>query len=151
MAGVSRKEIGDYVKHVRKADFQPYAFPQSWWHLRLHSDASEGVRLLQQFGFVCVTLSNGSANLLQHVSLAGGIEWDNVIDLAKHRVYKPHVEAYRTVEADTGFKPNETLMVTANPTFGDIEGSAAIGMPSQVIRQAEGPANIIELAKMLSS
>jgi hypothetical protein len=41
------------------------------------------------------------------------------------------------------------MMVTANPTFGDIEGSAAIGMQSQVIRH--GYSNtIIELAEMMN-
>lgn len=146
MASVSRDEIGDYVRHVRKNDFTPYTFPQSWWDLKLHPDAAEGVLTLQMAGYDCVTLSNGAADLLRHVSEAGGIKWDKIIDLAKHRVYKPHVDAYRTVEAETGIKPADCLMVTANPTFGDIEGAAAIGMPSQVIRQAEGPANIIELA-----
>lgn len=146
MAGVSRDEISDYVRHVRKNDFSPYTFPESWWNLNLHPDAAEGVKLLQSAGYACVTLSNGDASLLQHVSVRGGVFWDSVIDLAKHRVYKPHVDAYRTVEKETGFKPEECLMVTANPTFGDIEGSAAIGMSSQVIRQSEGPANIIELA-----
>ena len=87
-----------------------------------------------------------AADLLEHVSRRGGILWDKIIDLASHRVYKPHVDAYRTVEKEMKVKPAGTLMVTANPTFGDIEGAAAIGMPSQVIRQPDGPANIIELA-----
>jgi hypothetical protein len=39
-------------------------------------------------------------------------------------------------------------MVTANPTFGDIEGAKAIGMQSQVIRHSY-PNTIIELAEML--
>ena len=146
MDGVSRNEIGDYVRHVRKNDFTPYRFPDSWRSLPLHPDAAEGVKLLQSAGYVCVTLSNGDASLLRHVSVCGGVYWDSVIDLAKHRVYKPHIDAYRTIEKETQFKPDECLMVTANPTFGDIEGSAAIGMLSQVIRQPEAPANIIELA-----
>ena len=146
MAGVSRDEIGDYVRHVRKNDFTPYQFPASWLELPLHPDAAEGVQLLQAAGYKCVTLSNGAADLLGHVSRRGGIFWDKIIDLVEHRVYKPHVDAYRTVEKEMKVKPAETLMVTANPTFGDIEGAAAIGMPSQVIRQAEGLANIIELA-----
>ena len=146
MDAVSRDEIGDYVRHVRKNDFTPYQFPPSWLELALHPDAAEGVGLLQSAGYKCVTLSNGSADLLGHVSRRGGVFWDRIIDLVAHRVYKPHVDAYRTVESETKVKPADCLMVTANPTFGDIEGSAAIGMPSQVIRQAEGPANIIELA-----
>ncbi|XZE52535.1 HAD family hydrolase [Planctomycetaceae bacterium SH139] len=146
MAGVSRDEISESVQHVRKNDFTSYQFPQSWWELSLHPDAAEGIRLLQRSQYKCVTLSNGAANLLDTVSRNGGVFWDRIIDLAKHRVYEPHVDAYRTVEKETGFKPKECLMVTANPTFGDIEGSAAIGMPSQVIRQPDGPSNIIELA-----
>lgn len=151
MDGVSRDEIRDYVAHVRRNDFSPYKFPGSWWGLKLHADAREGIKRLRDAGFKCVTLSNGPAELLHYVSATpdGDIGWDRIIDLAKHRVYKPHIDAYRTVEKDTGFKPHETLMVTANPTFGDIEGSAAIGMPSQVIRQPGTPQTIIELAELL--
>jgi 2-haloacid dehalogenase len=149
MAGISRDEIGDYVRHVRQNDFTPYKFPPSWLALPLHTDSAEGVQLLQAAGYKCVTLSNGAADLLGLVSRRGGLFWDNIIDLAAHRVYKPHVDAYRTVQKEMNVKPAETLMVTANPTFGDIEGAAAIGMPSQVIRQADGPANIIELARWL--
>lgn len=149
MASVPREEIAAYVRHVRKNDFTPYTFPDSWWELKAHSDSAEGIAKLRDAGFKCVTLSNGSANLLQTVSQANGIEWDAVIDLAFYRVYKPHVDAYRTVEKAVGFKPAETLMVTANPTFGDIEGSAAIGMPSQVIRHGH-PNTIVELAEKLN-
>jgi hypothetical protein len=54
----------------------------------------------------------------------------------------------RQSNAKRDSKPEETLMVTANPTFGDIEGAAAIGMPSQVIRHGY-PNTVIELAEML--
>ena len=146
MSGVSRDQIRDYVEHVHKEDFSPFAFPREWWELKCHQDAAEGIAKIQALGIECVTLSNGSVDLLEHVSVRGGIYWNHLVNLAEHRVYKPNINAYWTVMADTGYKPSETLMVTANPTFGDIEGSAAIGMPSQVIRQPEGLANIIELA-----
>lgn len=150
MAGVSRNEISAYVAHVRRNDFAPFEFPRSWWDLRLHPDSAAGVRMLQDEGFCCVTLSNGSADLLKHVSERGGIAWDRIIDLAQHKVYKPHVDAYRVVEKETAFAPRETLMVTANPTFGDVEGSASIGMPSQVVRHGY-PNDIVELAQMLKT
>lgn len=149
MDGVRREEIKAYVDHVSKNDFTPYQFPLSWLELSVHPDASEGIQLLQSAGYKCVTLSNGSADLLGHVSRRGNIFWDAIIDLASYRVYKPHIDAYRTVEKETGYKPEECLMVTANPTFGDIEGSAAIGMHSQVIRQPDTPQTIIELAEKL--
>jgi HAD superfamily hydrolase (TIGR01493 family) len=149
MSSISRDEIKAYVEHVRKDDFTPFKFPDSWWHLRTHADVTDGIRRLQDAGFSCVTLSNGSANLLRYVSRQNGILWDFIIDLVSHRVYKPHVDAYRTVEKQLGFTSTETLMVTANPTFGDIEGAAAIGMQSQVIRQPGMPQTIIELAEKL--
>ena len=149
MSGVSRDEIRAYVDHVRKSDFTPFEFPQSWWDLKAHPDAAEGIKQLDAAGYCCVALSNGRKDLLGHVSFMNRVVWGHIVDMAKHRVYKPNVDAYRTIEMDLGFKPAETLMVTANPTFGDIEGSAAIGMQSMVIRH--GPPNtIIELAKMLT-
>lgn len=150
MAGVPGIEIADYVRHVRSNDFSPYQFPKSWWNLKLHSDACEGIAMLQSQGYQCVTLSNGTAELLAHVSEAGGVRWDTIIDLVKNRVYKPHLDAYRTVEKETGFTPEQCLMVTANPTFGDVEGSRAIGMNCIVIRHGS-PESIIELANLLQN
>lgn len=150
MSGVSRAEIAAYVAHVKKADFTPYEFPASWWKLQAHPDAATGIKSLQDMGYKCVTLSNGGRELLHEISEDNGIFWDEVIDLMKYKVYKPHEAAYATVLAETAIYPRETLMVTANPTFGDIEGSAAIGMPSQVIRHGY-PDTIIELAEMLTT
>jgi HAD superfamily hydrolase (TIGR01493 family) len=150
MSGVSREEIKAYVAHVRKDDFTPFEFPKSWWQLKAHHDSKEGINMLQSSGFLCVALSNGDCNLIDEISERNGFDFDYLIDLAgRHRVYKPNVDAYRTIEKDLGYKPEETLMVTANPTFGDVEGSAAIGMSSQVIRQPGTPQTIIELATML--
>lgn len=148
MSGISREEIKAYVEHVRKEDFTPYTFPDSWWKLKAHSDSAKGITKLQDAGFTCVTLSNGSANLLRYISRKNGIFWDFIVDLAREQVYKPHIDAYRKVEKAVGFKPSETLIVTANPTFGDIEGSAAIGMMSQVIRQPDTPQTIAALAEI---
>jgi FMN phosphatase YigB (HAD superfamily) len=148
MTGVSRDEIKAYVEHVRKDDFTPYEFPKSWMDIPVFKDVAWGIRDLRRAGYKCWALSNGSLYLLSHIAIRNFVELHGVVDLVKHRVYKPHVDAYRTIEIETGFKPEETLMVTANPTFGDIEGAAAIGMPSQVIRHGY-PNTVIELAEML--
>lgn len=148
MSGISIEEIKQYSDHVHKDDFTPFDFPQSWWKLRAHKDASCGIIQLQRLGYRCVALSNGSPQLIKAVSAANLIEWDHIIDLVSHQVYKPHVDAYRMIEKDLGYKPEDTLMVTANPTFGDIEGAAEIGMQSQVIRHGY-PNSIIELAELL--
>lgn len=149
MSSINRNEIKAYVDHVHKNDFSIFEFPNSWWNLKAHPDVKDGIKTLQSAGFVCVTLSNGSRELLSTISLRNDINWDHIIDLAKYKVYKPHEAAYATVLAETSFYPRETLMITANPTFGDVEGAAAIGMQSRVIRQPGTPQTIIELAKQL--
>lgn len=149
MSGIDRSEIRTYVNHVKRNDFSPYKFPASWYAIPAHPDAKEGIDALRAAGYQCVTLSNGSADLLTYVSAMADLEWNWIIDLAKYRVYKPNVDAYRTVKKETGFHPDECLMVTANPTFGDLEGATAIGMPSKVIRQPGELADINALAQWL--
>ena len=72
--------------------------------------------------------------MIKIISESNNIYWDYIINLNEHKVYKPHFDAYKTIEKDTNFKPSETLMVTANPKFGDIEGARNINMRSAVIR-----------------
>lgn len=148
MDGVSRDEIKHYVAHVRKNDFTPYDFPKSWWDLKAFDDVKPGIEKLQSMGLRCVALSNGSHALLRHLAACNDFDFDFVVDLVFHRVYKPHAAAYLTIEKDIGVAPVDTLMVTANPTFGDIEGSGAVGMFSQVIRHGY-PHTVLELADTL--
>jgi 2-haloalkanoic acid dehalogenase type II len=145
MEGIPREQIRSYVEHVRQNDFSPFVFPDEWWELKAHADAAPGIRNLQAEGYCCVALSNGSHGLLTRIAAANDIYWDHIVDLAAHRVYKPHLDAYRTVENDTSYEPANTLMVTANPTFGDVEGAAAVGMKSMIIRQGY-PHTILDIA-----
>lgn len=151
LQGVSRAEIKAYSDHVNAEDFTPFNFPNAWWDLKLHADSGVAINRLLNDGFACVAMSNGSVDLIKHVSANGGVTWTHIVDLIAHGVYKPHTEAYYAIEKQTGYKPEETLMVTANPTFGDIEGAAAIGMQSQVIRHPGTPLTIIELAEKLEA
>lgn len=151
MSNVEKEEIKNYVNHVRKNNFTEFEFPQSWWNLKAHPDSAQGIRTLQSAGFSCIALSNGSLALLSSISYKNNIYWNHIVDLVSEKVYKPHVDAYKTIEKCFGFKPEQTLMVTANPTFGDIEGSSAIGMKSQVIRNPETPQTIIGLANTIIS
>jgi len=145
MSSVDKNDIKTYVNHVTKNDFTPFEFPESWYNLEPHPDSVQGIKLLQSYNIKCVTLSNGSKELISKISEKCGINWDYIIDLVKHKAYKPHnLDAYRAIEKDLGVQPSETLMVTANPTFGDIEGSSAVGIKSQVIRHGY-PNTIIEL------
>jgi 2-haloalkanoic acid dehalogenase type II len=146
-AALSPDLISDYVRHVRSTTFSPYTFPPAWHDLPAHPDATEGILMLRKSGIACVALSNGTPELIRHLSRRAEILWDCVIDLAAREVYKPHLDAYRAVEAVFGPPPEETMMVTANPTFGDVEGAVAVGMQAWVIRHGY-PNTIIELAEM---
>lgn len=148
MSGVPKEEIANYVDHVSRDDFRPYTFPASWYRLPVHQDVVEGIRRLRANGFWIAAMSNGTPELIHAIASNAGFAFDQVVDLAKAKVYKPHKEAYREVQLQTGYKPSETLMVTANPTFGDIEGAASAGMRSQVIRHGH-PNTVIELAETL--
>jgi 2-haloalkanoic acid dehalogenase type II len=151
MSTVPKAEIKSYVAHVNRADFSPFAFPESWWKLKAHPDAADGLRAIKKLGIKCFAMSNGSVELIEHISSANGIRWDGVIDFRKAKIYKPHPDAYRVAQTQTGFMPAASLMITANPTFGDVEGSQSIGMQCQVIRQGgKYPNTIIDLADLLS-
>ncbi len=84
--------------------------------------------------------------LLKHVSEANGIKWDAIVDFVFAGVYKPNARAYQVIVDVAGVDPENVLMVTANPTFGDLAGAADVGMRSQVIRNDGFPATIVELA-----
>lgn len=112
MDDICRHEIKDYVEHVKREDFTPYDFPPDWWDLKAHPDSQNGIVAIQLQGIKCVALSNGSVDLIYRISKRNGIHWDAIIDLVSHRVYKPHVDAYRTVQKDTGFLPHETILST---------------------------------------
>lgn len=131
-----RESVKAYVNHViaNPTAATKFEFGPEWFKLPAHEDAAPGIRKLRENGFICVALSNGTKELIDHLSKAAGIEWDLVIDLAKHGVYKPYSDAYKTVQKETGVRPENSLMVTANPDFGDIEGAMSIGMGTQVIR-----------------
>jgi len=147
VSDVPRQDRIDYGNHVRTVDFSPFNFSPAWYAIKAHADSAKGIQLLQASGIKCVTLSNGSVELLTQISASADIHWDLVIDLTKHRVYKPNPDAYLTVEKELGFKPRDTLMVTANPLFGDVEKATAIGMQTQIIRHGY-PDTVIELADL---
>lgn len=146
MDGIPSEEIRDYVAHVRAENFAPYDFPESWYTLDAHPDSAVGIESLQFQGFKCVALSNGSVDLIDKISINNGIHWDHIVDLVAHKVYKPNRNAYFTIKKDLGTEPEETVMITANPSFGDIEGAYSVGMHAKIIRRPYHTKNIASLA-----
>lgn len=145
MTSVPREEIKAYVDHVRQQEWSPYTFPESWRWLTAHPDSAEGIYRLQQKNIECWTFSNGGWELIGQASHANDIHWNNIVDLSIPKVYKPNAGAYQYLR-DLA-EGRELHIVTANPTFGDIEGAELIGVKSHVIRHGN-PETIIELAEM---
>ena len=149
LSSVDKEEIREYARHLRQEVWSPLNLPSSWATLPAHPDARVGLQKLRDCGFKVCTMSNGPVSLLNEMSRNSGIEWDMLIPIEERHVFKPDPRAYAAVAELFRVKPEQTLMVTANPRFGDIEGSAAIGMPSQVIRHGR-PNDIIELYEWLN-
>lgn len=145
-----KDEIRAYVDHVKKEVWQPLYLPTEWYELPAHPDAAEGIRRLRKRFVVC-TLSNGPVDLQVALSRHAGIDWDWIVPLQMCEVYKPASRAYRVPSGLLNCYTNECLLVTANPTFGDVEGAARCWMRSQVIRQPGCPQTIIELAELLEA
>ena len=145
MRGVPKSQVKAYVDHVRQPEWSPYQFPPSWYALVAHPDAAEGLRMLKDRGIFCWAFSNGNTELIEFNSKKNGIEWDRIIDLSIPQVYKPHPEAYQYLKQEAHSR--QLIIITANPTFGDVEGAASIGVGSRVIRHGH-PNTIIELAEM---
>ncbi len=137
-------EIRDYGAQLRRPEWAPLVLPESWEHLPPYDDSAVGVaRLKQQYRVV--TLSNGPVKLQRKLLSNAGIEVDGIVPLEDFEVYKPRVAAYACACHYLNRHAREVLMVTANPDFGDIDGSARIGMPSLLIRQPGCPQSLHEL------
>lgn len=148
MDGFPGTEIAAYVEHVNQPVWSRYRFGDAWYQLKAHPDSAEGIKQLQIAGYKCVALSNGSRSLIEHISSEAHICWNQIIDLADHQTYKPKRKAYRVAALEIGVAPANTMMVTANATFGDLGGAAAVGMQSYLIRDDDLP-TIVELANRL--
>lgn len=153
--GVERGQIRDYVKHVKSGEWSPICLPDSWKDIPAHDDSAEGIMRLRE-RFTVVTLSNGPMRVLVQMNKNAGIDFDAIVPIEMAKVYKPDLDAYRTVMELFHCHPSEVLMVTANPLFGDLESSKELGIQSIVIRPVGlrsvnvlGPETITELADLL--
>lgn len=152
LSDVDRREISQYVHHVKDVfntrGWMPLTIPESWWDLKAHPDAAEGIARLRT-KYQVVTCSNGPMRLLTHLSKEAGISWDGIIPIEAYQLYKPSPLAYTKIWELMGVKPEACHMVTANPGFGDVEASTKAGMRPHVIRQPGELADIIALASLL--
>lgn len=130
--------VREYAEHVRSKPDEPYTFADEWFGLPAHPGVSNAMQALQRCGLRCVAFSNGDPHLLQTLAIRSGFNWNHIIDIkGNHFPYKPHLDTY-SLPSRLGYKPANTIMVTANKTFGDIEGATDAGMRAVLVDGADG-------------
>jgi 2-haloalkanoic acid dehalogenase type II len=145
---IPTEEINYYGNHIRQQPWQPLNLPNSWQNIPAHPDAAEGIAILRQH-YQVITLSNCPMKLLTKLSKNNHISWDAIIPLESYQIYKPNPKAYQIAIQLMDEHPNNIMMVTANPTFGDIEQATNLDMIPQIIRHSHHPKDILELAKII--
>lgn len=144
------EELKKYSNHVKNSDFSPFPFSEKWFQLRAFDDVASGFELLRRKGIKIVALSNGSIELINALSEKNTLMWDYIIDLTQHGVYKPNMDAYLACVKDTKIPAANTLMVSANKSFGDLESSRSVGMQAALIRNGF-PETILDLVSQIEA
>lgn len=145
---VAAESVRDYVRQVKRPEWEPLRLPPYWLDLKAHLDAAEGIDRLRN-KYRVVTCSNLPLGLLSHLSARAGILWDAIVPLEASRRYKPSQHAYWTVSGVMQTAPEDVTVVTAHADGPDIQGAPNAGMKLQVIRNPGTPQTIIELAEQL--
>jgi 2-haloalkanoic acid dehalogenase type II len=137
LASIPKEEVANYVANSRDATvWAPLMLPDSWLQLQPHDDAPLGLRRLR-LNYTIVALSNAPLWFLSRVFKATRLDFDAIVPLETIQKYKPDPATYKFACDLLRVTPDEAMMITANPTFGDVEGSTGIGMRCQVLSRRE--------------
>jgi 2-haloalkanoic acid dehalogenase type II len=153
MSSIPRESVANYVSgslDCKDESWRPLYLPAEWYKLKAHPDAAPGIKSLRS-KYIVTTMSNGPVELLSHISRANNISWDLITPIELLKVYKRNPEAYLTLCDLFRVHPTEVMIVTANPTFGDVEAAEKLGMQPCVIRNNHPayPKDICDLAQRL--
>lgn len=114
--------------------------PSNWIRFPAWPEVPAAMQRLVDAGVRCCAMSNVPMSVVITMLDNAGIpiEAHDVIPLSMYRVYKPHRIAYMAALDHVGLidDPSQCIMVTANETFGDIEGSHSVGMSQAFIDRA---------------
>lgn len=149
-SGVPIEEVREYVRQVKRPEWAPLELPPSFYEMKAHPDAAEGIKRLRE-KFRVVTCSNLPRKLLFGRSCIAGIQWDAIVPLEASQRYKPAREAYWTVCEVMQCLQADVTVITAHADGPDIKGAPNAGMKVQVIRNPGTPQTIIELAEALQA
>jgi FMN phosphatase YigB (HAD superfamily) len=132
--------VEDYLAHIKKPEWSPLTLPEWWAKFPLFYEVGIGLASLRSRSFECYTLSNNPTwiQLEMFPAYNALFAWDRRIDLAACHVYKPNQRAYDIVPGYLRLPHNQIAVVTANESFGDLEGARRAGM-RPILLERYGP------------
>jgi FMN phosphatase YigB (HAD superfamily) len=129
MAGATKDEILGYKLQIEDSSWSPLILPTHWRDFNVYADVAPAIYALRMYKQIrCVTLSNNPIDF--QIDQLRRTHFDFMVPLEAYHVFKPDVKAYQVACNLLQVAPEDALMVTANRTFGDLEGANTIGMPS---------------------
>jgi len=133
--------------------YKPAGGIDSFRRLKPFDDSLEGLNALRNAGYKLVAASNIPYTVVYDMACNAGFEWDEILDLAAYRIYKPDLAAYAAICDLMQCDPSEVLMVTGNHGkygIGDDIEPLKIGMQTAKIRRDSPIQTIIDLAATLT-
>lgn len=136
-----RTELRAYAEHIKAHStpdvWKPWEPSPLWWstHCKAFPDVYVSLRRLRMIHYVA-TMTNAPVWFQMRLNAVNNMQFDALTPLECFKMFKPHKEIYPLVANLYGLKPEGCLMVTANETFGDIEGAHACGMQAVLIDRA---------------
>lgn len=146
---VPKTELHDYLKHIQQPVWSPLELPEHWKKLPAHPDAYLGLRQIAS-KYRVVALTNAPLHLTVDISRHNDLQWDAIVPLECIKNYKPDLECYIYAMKLLGVTSQESVMVTANRTFGDIESAKVLGMHTYWIDR-NGGKTLYDLVAWLDS
>lgn len=117
--------------------WSPFYFHKDWTEIPPFEDVLSGIERLRK-NFRVVTFSNMPAWCQMELLRNWNLTVDGITPLELYEMSKPSRSAYLATRL-WDYPYEEIALITANRTFGDLEGAAAWGMTGICIRDEESP------------
>ena len=151
VSNVPREDLQAYADHLEyfrcTAHYIPWRCPDSIIEAPTFSDVLNGLNVARMDGWYIVAMTNMPARSVIEWAEWKFVRFNAIVPLEIVQTFKPHPLAYKALRMM--FSGDRVVMVTANKTFGDLEGAVAAGMESRLIRHLGCPQTITELVESL--
>lgn len=148
VSDVPTHQMTAYTRAIRRCNPLRAYPPLQFDNLRAHPDAQPALaRLAEKFDVVAFT--NCPPAVFNAVTARAQLVWHDVVPLLRAGASKPVPYVYPWACGWWNRRPEQCTMVTANPTFGDVEGARACGMNVILVRCRGVLVDLLALADLL--